>query len=269
VKTIVVGASSGLGRCIAIGLAQRGAQVALMARREDKLATAVEEAGHGAVAIACDVTDPDSCEAAITKATEALGGLDSIVYAPAIGPLARIEDVDVETWRNVFDTNVIGASIFTTAALHHLKDPAGRVVYLSSVSASQTPPWPGLSTYAVSKAALDKLVEAWRAEHPEIGFTRLVVGDCIGGEGDGMTQFANDWDPDLAAEFGAGWFAKGYIAGSFIAIDDLVSAVDSILRSGPSVGLPTVVVAPRPQKDASAAIPDSAQDKLRQVMTGG
>lgn len=247
-RTVVVGASSGLGRCIGIGLAKRGASVALMARRRDKLEEAAREAGPDAVAISCDVTDADSCEAAIEEAVRVLGGLDALVYAPAIGPLARIEDTDVDTWRRVFDTNVIGASAITVAARRHLSTSAGRAVYLSSVSASMTPPWPGLSAYAVSKAALDKLVEAWRAEHPEIGFTRLVVGDCAGGEGDGMTQFTEGWDPDLATELGSGWFARGYIAGSLIEIEDLVSAVDSVLRAGTTLAMPTVVVAPRPAK---------------------
>ena len=171
--------------------------------------------------------------------------MDALVYAPAIGPLARVEDTDVDTWRRVFDTNVIGASLLTAAALPHLASSAGRAVYLSSVSASLTPPWPGLGAYAVSKAALDKLVEAWRAEHPEIGFTRLVVGDCAGGEGDGMTQFAQGWDPDLATELATGWVARGHIAGSLIEVEDLVSAVDSVLRSGCTLAMPTVVVAPR------------------------
>ena len=66
------------------------------------------------------------------------------------------------------------------------------------MSASLTPPWPGLGSYAVSKAALDKLVDAWRGEHPELGFTRLVVGECAGGEGDSMTEFASGWDAELA-----------------------------------------------------------------------
>ena len=57
-RVIVVGASSGLGRCIAVGLAQRGAQVALMARRRERLVAAAEEAGNGAVAIACDRPGP-------------------------------------------------------------------------------------------------------------------------------------------------------------------------------------------------------------------
>jgi NAD(P)-dependent dehydrogenase (short-subunit alcohol dehydrogenase family) len=245
VRVVVVGASSGLGRCIGIGLARRGASVALLARRHDKLLDAVAEAGADAVAIACDVTDPASCRSAVAEAVTALGGVDAIVYSTGIGPLARLVDTDAATWRRVFDTNVTGAALFTTEVLPHLLASGGRAVYLSSVSASMTPPWPGLGAYAVSKAALDKLVEAWRAEHPSIGFTRLVVGDCAGGEGDGLTQFAQDWDTELAAELGAGWVARGYIAGSLLDVDELVQAVDDVLRSGPTVAMPTVVVAPR------------------------
>ena len=100
----------------------------------------------------------------------------------------------------------------TAAAIPHLTKSAGTAVYLSSVSASLTPPWPGLGAYAVSKAALDKLVEAWRAEHPALGFTRVVVGDCAGGEGDSMTGFADGWDPELAAQVCPIWAARNYLA---------------------------------------------------------
>ena len=100
-------------------------------------------------------------------------------------------DTDAATWRRAFDTNVIRASLVTAAAVPHLMASGGAAAYLSSVSASVTPPWPGLGAYAVSKAALDTLVEAWRAEHPEIGFTRVVVGDCAGGEGFSTTEFIN------------------------------------------------------------------------------
>ncbi len=245
-RTVVVGASSGLGRCIGIGLAQRGARVALLARRADKLASAAADAGGESMAIVCDVTDPDSCRDAIAEAADALGGIDAVVYAPGIGPLARIEDLDLGTWRAVFDTNVTGASMLTAAALPHLAESGGRAVYLSSVSASQTAPWPGLSAYAVSKAALDKLIEAWRVEHPEVGFTRLVVGDCIGGEGDAQSHFSDGWEPELAGEMVTLWASRGLLAGSFIAVDDLVDAIDGVLRSGPSVSMATVVVSPRP-----------------------
>ena len=245
-RTVVVGASSGLGRCIAVGLAQRGSQVAMLARRRERLEAAVSEAGPGSFAVECDVTDPASVSAAIEKAAAELGGIDALVYTPAIGPLARLADLDVETWRQVFDTNVIGAALVTAAALPHLTaSGAGTAVYLSSVSASQTPPWPGLGAYAVSKAALDKLVEAWRMEHPEVAFTRCVVGDCAGGQGDGATGFANEWDWDLAAELHPIWTARGMIAGSLIDVDHLVAAVDGVLRLGPTLATPTIVLAPR------------------------
>jgi NAD(P)-dependent dehydrogenase (short-subunit alcohol dehydrogenase family) len=243
----VVGASSGLGRCIGIGLVKRGAEVALLARRREMLDTAVAEAGAGAFAVDCDVTDTASTSRAIADAADGLGGIDALVYTPAIGPLAKLVDTDTDTWRRVFDTNVTGAAVVTTAALPHLESSGGRAVYLSSVSASQTAPWPGLGAYAVSKAALDKLVEAWRVEHPTIGFTRMVVGDCTGGEGDAQTQFANAWDLDLLAELHPVWAARGLLAGAFVDVDDLVSAVDGVLRTGASVAIPSIVVAPRPQ----------------------
>ena len=171
-RTVVVGASSGLGRSVAVGLGQRGHQVALLARRQDRLERAAKEAGDGATAIVCDVTDEASVEAAIAAAAEQLGGIDGLVYATGIGELCTLVEHDKDRWHRAFDTNVIGAWQVTKAAIPHLAASQGAAAYLSSVSASLTPPWPGLGSYAVSKAALDKLVEAWRAEHPQIGFTR-------------------------------------------------------------------------------------------------
>ena len=246
-RTVVVGASGGLGRSIAVGLARRGAHVALLARRRERLETAVGEAGPGAVAVVCDVTDEGSCRSAIDEAAAQLGGIDALLYAPAIGPLARLVDTDAETWRRILDTNVVGAARITAAAIPHLTASAGTVAFLSSVSASLTPPWPGLGAYIVSKAALDKLVEAWRAEHPGIGFTRLVVGDCAGGEGDSQSAFNVDWDPELTAELAPGWVTRGLISGCLIEIDELISVVDTVLRSGASLAIPSVTVAPRPR----------------------
>ena len=244
-RIVVVGASSGLGRCIGVGLTQRGARTALLARRLERLEAAAKEAGPGSIALACDVTDTESCQTAIGEAAEQLGGIDALVYTPAIGPLSSLVDTDAETWRRVFDTNVIGAALVTTAALPHLAASNGVAVYLSSVSASLTPPWPGLGAYAVSKAALDKLVEAWRAEHPRIGFTRLVVGDCAGGEGDSMTGFANEWNADRFMQFHTHWSERKYLSDSLIEVDELVTVVDSLVRHGGSLSLPSVTVAPR------------------------
>ncbi len=245
-RAVVVGASSGLGRCIGIGLVARGAHVALLARRRDLLDDAACEAGSGTLAIECDVTDAASCASAIAEAASGLGGIDALVYAPGIGPLARLVDTDAATWRSVFDTNVTGAALLTRAAVPHLDASGGVAAYLSSVSASLTPPWPGLGAYAVSKAALDKLVEAWRGEHPTIGFTRVVVGDCAGGEGPSQTEFAKQWDAELATELLQVWMNRGYLSGSLIDVEHLVSVVDSVLRVGASLSIPSVTLAPRP-----------------------
>jgi NAD(P)-dependent dehydrogenase (short-subunit alcohol dehydrogenase family) len=245
-RTVVVGASSGLGRCIGIGLARRGETVALLARRQERLDEAAAEAGAGAIGIACDVCDEDACRAAIVDAAARLGGIDGLVYATAVGPLARLQDMDADTWRQTFDTNVTGAAVVTRAAIEPLTASSGTAVFLSSVSASMTPPWPGLGAYGVSKAALDKLVEAWRVEHPTVGFTRLVVGDCAGGEGPSMTEFANGWDPELAMELGMQWVERKLIAGTLIDVEHLVDVVAAILRGGASLSMPSVTVTPRP-----------------------
>jgi NAD(P)-dependent dehydrogenase (short-subunit alcohol dehydrogenase family) len=242
-RLVVVGASSGLGRCLGVGLAQRGAKVALLARRKDRLDDAVTEAGADAVAIACDATDQASCRAAVTEAARALGGIDGVIYAPGVGTLARLVDVDVDGWRRAFDTNVIGAALVTAAAMPHLEESSGTVAYLSSVSASLTPPWPGLGAYAVSKAALDKLVEAWRGEHPRVGFTRVIVGECAGGEGAAGTEFHSGWNIELAMEVHPIWAARGYLSGSLLDVDELVQVVDHVLRSGACI--PSVTVTPR------------------------
>jgi NAD(P)-dependent dehydrogenase (short-subunit alcohol dehydrogenase family) len=242
---VVVGASSGLGRCIGVGLAQRGARVALLARRKRRLDDAAEEAGPGTLVVECDVTDADSCRAAIDEAAAGLGGIDALVYAPGIGPLVKLVDTDADTWRRVFDTNVTGAALTTAAAVPHLAESSGAAVYLSSVSASLTPPWPGLGAYAVSKAALDKLVEAWRAEHPDIGFTRLIVGDCGGGEGDARVQFNEGWDHELIGEVVPVWMERRYLTGTIMDVERLVNMVDAVLRHGATISIPSITVSPR------------------------
>jgi NAD(P)-dependent dehydrogenase (short-subunit alcohol dehydrogenase family) len=217
-----------------------------MARRGDLLSGAQKEAGDDALAITCDVTDPASCASAVAQAVDHLGGIDALIYTPAISPLVRLEDTDVDTWRRVFDTNVIGASLMTAAALPHLKESVGHVIFLSSVIASGGPPWPGLGAYAVSKTALDKLVEAWRGEHPELGFTRLTVGECAGGPGDSTTQLANDWDVDLATEMVTLWIQRNYMSGELIDVEDLINAVHALLRTGATVSPAIMTLASRP-----------------------
>jgi NAD(P)-dependent dehydrogenase (short-subunit alcohol dehydrogenase family) len=245
-KVVVVGASSGLGRCIGVGLGHQGERVALLARRRDRLEEAAREAGTGAVAIECDVTSEKSCRRAIDEAADALGGIDALVYAPAVGPLEPIADVSAETWRRVLDTNVVGASLITAAALPHLIETRGLAAYLSSVGGSQTAPWPGLGAYTVSKAALERLIEAWRAEHPSVGFCRVVIGDTAGGDGPSTTEFANEWDSNLAAELMPRWLDRGLMVGSLLEVEEIVRVVGVVLHTGAGASIPSVVITPRP-----------------------
>jgi NAD(P)-dependent dehydrogenase (short-subunit alcohol dehydrogenase family) len=256
-RTVVVGASSGLGRCISVGLAQRGDQVALLARRRQRIEAAAKEAGPGAIAIECDVTDEPSCRSAINDAADALGGIDNLVYTPGIGPLVRLVDTDAETWRRIFDTNVIGAALVTAAAVPHLTASGGTAVYLSSPTGTFGPPWPGLGAYGVSKAALERLVESWRAEHPDIGFTCLVAGECAGGEGDGQTGMNVGWDLELAKQAYPFWLSQGIMPGKVMPVEDLVEVVHTILRSDAATSMPLVVVRGAPGRPAVLA--DSAQ----------
>ncbi|HUC37852.1 MAG TPA: SDR family oxidoreductase [Acidimicrobiales bacterium] len=245
-RTVVVGASSGLGRCIATGLARRGDQVAMLARRYEMLVEAAKEAGPGTLAIVCDVTDEASCRRAIDEAATGLGGIDGLVYATGVGTPTHLVDTDARAWRRTLDTNVVGAALVTSAAIGYLTESHGVAAYLSSVSASLTPPWPGLGAYAVSKAALDKLVEAWRSEHPQLGFTRVVVGDCGGGEGDSMSQFASGWDRELVGPLYNIWSQRRYLSGSIMDVENLVNVVHNVLRCGADASVQSVTVAPRP-----------------------
>jgi NAD(P)-dependent dehydrogenase (short-subunit alcohol dehydrogenase family) len=167
------------------------------------------------------------------------------VYSTGKMTVAPLDKVDAATWANLFATNVTGAALVTAAALPHLAVSAGVAVYLSSVSASLTPPWPMIGSYVTTKAALDKLVEAFRAEHPAIGFTRLAVGDCPGGDGDSATEFISNVDQELLSEAVGDWFRRGYMNGGLIDAVHLVDIVEAILRCGRSSALPSVTIAPR------------------------
>ena len=245
-KVVVVGASSGIGRCIGVGLGQRGDQVALLARRHERLVDAAKEAGPGTLAITCDVTDEAGCRAAIEEAAAGLGGIDGLVYASAVGTLARLEETDADTWRRTLDTNVVGASIATAAALPFLRESHGVAAYLSSISATTTQPWPGIGAYMASKAALERLVEAWRCEHPDVGFTRVTVGNCGGGEGDSMVEFTAGWDNELFAEIAQVWFTKGLVDQWLVDVNDVIRVIATVLATGASASIPVVTITPRP-----------------------
>jgi NAD(P)-dependent dehydrogenase (short-subunit alcohol dehydrogenase family) len=191
-RVLVVGASRGIGAAIAAATASAGARVVATARTAPQIA--------GAFATAGDVTDPQACVALVEQAVVELGGLDALVYCPAVLPLSALADTSAETWSAVLDTNVRGAALVTAAALPALIDSCGRAAYLSSDIVQA--PRAGLGAYGVSKTALDALVEAFRLEVPDVAFTRITVGPTL-------TTIASGWDVELAMGFFAQWQAAG------------------------------------------------------------
>jgi len=191
-RVLVVGASSGLGRESGLALAREGARVAFAARRLDRLEAAAREAGGDAFALRCDVLDEASVRPAVAEAIARLGGLDALVYCPGTSTFGPIEEIDARGWLGVFGTNVIGFSLVMNAAIGALSASRGKVVVFSSISIDDSPPRPKQASYPVSKAALERLIEAWQGEHRRVGFTSIANGDTLTefGFGESMEKLA-------------------------------------------------------------------------------
>lgn len=229
-RLLVVGASSGIGRSVALSAARDGIDVVAAARR-------VERLGELPVpTVVCDARNADDCERVVASAVSELGGLDAVVYAAGVSPLVAVADADADVWHEILETNVVGAALVVRAALPHLIAAAGHAVFLSSDSVPR--PYPGLVAYAASKAALNTLVSGWRVECPEVAFTRVAVGPTV-------TGFADGWSPERAVGYFARWEAEAYLsAGQPIMTPDEVAAeVLHIVRS--PAGLEEVVLRAR------------------------
>jgi NAD(P)-dependent dehydrogenase (short-subunit alcohol dehydrogenase family) len=203
-RVLVVGASSGIGRATAELAAGEGARVALVARRVERLRE-IADALPGSVAVQADVRDQAACAAAVGEAAGAFGGLDAVAYVSGATPLGLLAEPEGDQWASAFETNVFGAVAVGRAALPHLLETNGRIVFVSSTAPER--PWPGMVAYAASKAALDAFVAGWRAEVPEVGATRLVCGPT-------MTEMGLTWDPDVAMRLRPRWAEGGWLTAS-------------------------------------------------------
>jgi NAD(P)-dependent dehydrogenase (short-subunit alcohol dehydrogenase family) len=177
---LVLGASRGLGRSIALALGQAGFAVGLGCRKRadaDHVSNEVEAAGGHALPLVVDVADFASVEAATQAAHDWRGGLAGVVNnAGIIDPIGRIADTEPGAWARLIEVNVVGAYHGAKAALP-LLGAGGVVVNVSSGAASS--PLEGWSAYCASKAALAMLTRSIAHEYgPEIlayGFRPGVV----------------------------------------------------------------------------------------------
>ena len=242
-RILVVGGSSGVGREVGLAASRAGARVAFAARRREELDKAAAEAGNGAIAVRCDVTAPD-CAHAVDEAASALGGIDALVYATGMSPLVLLERASAEAWRQVMDVNVIGASQVTAAALPYLRQCEGRAVFVSSYAVRQS--LPGLALYRVSKVALDALIECWRMEHPDVDFTRIIVGNT------GGTEFANAWGGEAIASAMKVWVERNlFPAATMMSLSVLAEAILSVFAVRGYVD--DIAIMPRTRDPAASA----------------
>ena len=163
---IITGASSGIGRAMALQLAARGAGVVLAARRKDLLAKVAAECrliGGEALVVPTDISDESQCKALVDRTIKKFKRLDMLVNNAGLTAVSLFEDFpDLELFQHVMGVNFYGAVYCTYYALPFLKESRGRILVISSLGGKAALPYN--TPYVSSKFALHGFFESMRME---------------------------------------------------------------------------------------------------------
>lgn len=174
---VVTGASSGIGRLLALRLAERGARLALVARREEELealAGEIRGAGGEAAVLPCDVAVREQVEVCAARAREALGAVDLLVNNAGYGHHRTFLEWDLADMERMMRVNYFGALYWSKLVVPHMVERRGGwVVFVSSMAGRIA--IPGESAYAASKFALRGLAQALSIELEDAGVHVLTV----------------------------------------------------------------------------------------------
>lgn len=182
-RIVITGAASGIGRATAELFAMQGATLTLLDRE------VVENVGPLATALRVDVTDEHSVTDAVARAAAAMGGIDGVVNAAGIFPVAKLEETTLELWQRTLAVNLTGPFLVIRAALPHLRAANGATVVNVS-SASAIVPYPELGAYGASKGGISVASKVWAAElGPSIRVNVVAPGMT-------RTRMVTDWHPD-------------------------------------------------------------------------
>ena len=176
-NVLITGASSGIGRLLALEMAARGARIALVARRRDALDGVAEEIkaeGGSAVALVCDVGDREQALATAALAIEELGPIDVLVNNAGFGRHRRFLDHELEDMERMMRVNFLGSLYFTKALLPAMVERGlGWIVFIASVAGRIAPA--DETAYAASKFAMVGLASSLSLEVEDAGVHVLTV----------------------------------------------------------------------------------------------
>jgi short-subunit dehydrogenase len=174
---MITGASSGIGRGLAIELARRGAKIGLVARRAEVVAEVVREieaVGSKALALPADVQDADSLRAAADMLRTELGPIDILIANAGIGPTRDAAEIDAKEVAGVINVNVIGASNSVAAVIPEMvARGSGQLVVISSLAAYRG--LPRSAAYCASKAAVSAFFESLRLDLAPRGIDVTII----------------------------------------------------------------------------------------------
>ena len=248
-SVVVIGASSGIGRGIALRAVGRGAQVVVAARRADRLDDLVKEAGGGH-ALKIDLCEPDDCQRLAETVSASGSGVELLLISAGTAPLGRVERISAADWNMALSTNLIGIHQAIASLLPHLS-PHAVVAVVSSESA--TTPRSHLGAYGASKAALEHTQIQWQEEHPGLRFTTVSLGATV------PTEFGHGFREDDIVEAIGAWASSGRSQANFMDVDqvcDVLIDIFGAMLAAPTVGLPRIELrSPAPAvSDPEAAV---------------
>ena len=174
---LITGASSGIGRALAVNLSAKGAHLALLARREEelrKLAAELAPSNPEVLVIPADVTNREGVQAAVRQTVERFGRLDVLVNNAGFGYFGSLEKMPPGDFEDMVRTNVFGLLHVTQAAIPHLKRAKGMIVNVSSGLSKRALPF--LAAYAGTKSMVDALSDGLRLELRYYGIKVLNYG---------------------------------------------------------------------------------------------
>jgi NAD(P)-dependent dehydrogenase (short-subunit alcohol dehydrogenase family) len=197
---MVTGAGTGVGRAVTHALLRADYAVVMAGRRKDMLEQVAKEANGETLVVPTDVTDPASIKALFAKTRETFGRLDVLFNNAGIGaPAMPIEDLPLDKWKAVVDTNLTGLFLCTQEAIRLMKaqDPrGGRIINNGSISAHT--PRPGAAAYTATKHAVTGLTKqtALDCRDHDICCGQIDIGNAVSPLTDRMVQGQGVPQPD-------------------------------------------------------------------------